>query len=69
AGSNPDEISKGQARPDPGITGNEEKSIPNHVVHAGSDREHMDLDLTKASPQPSTEQLDEGFLATAYLKI
>nr|GEU83594.1 retrovirus-related Pol polyprotein from transposon TNT 1-94 [Tanacetum cinerariifolium] len=69
AGSNPDERSEGQAGPDPGITGNEEQSIPNPVVHAGSDREHMDLDVTKASPQPSMEQLDEGFLATAYPKI
>nr|GFA79494.1 hypothetical protein [Tanacetum cinerariifolium] len=60
AGSNPDERSEGQAGPDPGITGNEEQSIPNPVVHAGSDREHMDLDVTKASPQPSMEQLDEG---------
>nr|GEW14024.1 E-beta-farnesene synthase [Tanacetum cinerariifolium] len=69
AGSNPDERSEGQAGLDPGITRNEEQSIPNPVVHAGSDREHMDLDVTKASPQPSTEQLDEGFLATAYPKI
>nr|GEY87253.1 hypothetical protein [Tanacetum cinerariifolium] len=69
AGSNPDKRSEGQAGPDPGITGNEEQSILNLVVHAGSDRKHIDLDVTKASPQPSTEQLDEGFLATAYPKI
>nr|GEW83178.1 E-beta-farnesene synthase [Tanacetum cinerariifolium] len=67
-GSNPDERSEGQAGPDTGITGNEEQSIPNHVVHAGSDREHMNLNVTKVSPQPSTEQLDEGFLATTYPK-
>nr|GEV33838.1 hypothetical protein [Tanacetum cinerariifolium] len=69
AGSNPDERSECQAGPDLGITGNEKQSIPNPVVHAGSDRKHMDLDVTKASPQPSTEQLDEGFLTTAYPKI
>nr|GEV79771.1 hypothetical protein [Tanacetum cinerariifolium] len=69
AGSNPDKRSEGQARPDPSITGNEEQSIPNPVVYAGSNREDMDLDVTKASPQPSTEQLDEGFLATAYPQI
>nr|GEV01506.1 hypothetical protein [Tanacetum cinerariifolium] len=68
-GSNPDEISKGQAGPDPGNAGNEEQSIPSPVVHARSDRKHMDLDITDVSPQPSTEQLDEGFLATAYSKI
>nr|GEX92184.1 monodehydroascorbate reductase [Tanacetum cinerariifolium] len=69
AGSNPDKRSEGQAGLDPGITENEEQSIPNLMVHAGSDREYMDLDVTKASPQPSMEQLDEWFLATAYPKI
>nr|GEU77385.1 integrase, catalytic region, zinc finger, CCHC-type, peptidase aspartic, catalytic [Tanacetum cinerariifolium] len=69
AGSNPDEMSEGQAGPDPSNDGNEDRSIPSPVVHAGSDREHMDLDATDVSPQPSTEQLDEGFLATAYPKI
>nr|GEW95967.1 monodehydroascorbate reductase [Tanacetum cinerariifolium] len=69
AGSNLDEMSEGQVGPDPGNAGNEEQSIPSHVVHAGSDRERIDLDVTDVSPQPSTEQLDEGFLATAYPKI
>nr|GEV55890.1 hypothetical protein [Tanacetum cinerariifolium] len=69
AGSNPDETSEGQAGPDPGDAGGEVQSIPSHVVHAGSDREHMDLDVADVSPQPSTEQLDEGFTATAYLKV
>nr|GEV24847.1 hypothetical protein [Tanacetum cinerariifolium] len=69
AGSNPDEMSKGQARPDSGNAGDEEQSIPSPVVHAGSDREHMDLDVADVSPQPSTEQLDEGFTATAYPKV
>nr|GFD24077.1 hypothetical protein [Tanacetum cinerariifolium] len=50
AGSNPDERFEGQDGPDPGIIGNGEQSIPNPVVHAGSDHEHMDLDVTKASP-------------------
>nr|GEY65902.1 retrovirus-related Pol polyprotein from transposon TNT 1-94 [Tanacetum cinerariifolium] len=44
AGSNPDETSEGQARPDPSDAGAKVQSIPSHVVHAGSDREHMDLD-------------------------
>nr|GFC97223.1 hypothetical protein [Tanacetum cinerariifolium] len=39
------------------------------VVHARSDREHMDLDVADISPQPSTKQLDEGFTATAYPKV
>nr|GEV27678.1 integrase, catalytic region, zinc finger, CCHC-type, peptidase aspartic, catalytic [Tanacetum cinerariifolium] len=60
ARSNPDEMSEGQAGPDPGNDGNEEQSILSPVVHAGSDREHMDLDVADVSPQPSTEKLDKG---------
>nr|GEW82960.1 hypothetical protein [Tanacetum cinerariifolium] len=69
AGSNPDETSEGQAGPDPGDAGAKEQSIPSHVVHAGSDCEHMDLDVADVSPQPSTEKLDEGFTATVYPKV
>nr|GEY89715.1 retrovirus-related Pol polyprotein from transposon TNT 1-94 [Tanacetum cinerariifolium] len=60
AGSNPDETSEGQAGPDPDDARAKEQSIPSLVVHAGSDRERMDLDVADVSPQPSTEQLDEG---------
>nr|GFA55233.1 hypothetical protein [Tanacetum cinerariifolium] len=66
AGPNPDE---GQAGPDPGDAGAKVQSIPSPVVHAGSNREHMDLDVADISPQPSTEQLDEGFTATVYPKV
>nr|GEZ94846.1 E-beta-farnesene synthase [Tanacetum cinerariifolium] len=59
AGSNPDETSEGQARPNTGDAGAKVQSIPSPMVHAGSDREHMDLDVADGSPQPSTEQLDE----------
>nr|GEZ00535.1 hypothetical protein [Tanacetum cinerariifolium] len=45
------------------------QSITNHVVHARSNHKHMDLDVGDVSPQPSTEQLDEGFTATAYPKV
>nr|GEX18360.1 histone deacetylase 14 [Tanacetum cinerariifolium]GEX41494.1 histone deacetylase 14 [Tanacetum cinerariifolium] len=69
AGSNPDETSKGQAGPDPSDAGAKVQSIPSPVVYVGSDRKHMDLDVADVSPQPSTEQLDEGFTATAYLKV
>nr|GEW70132.1 hypothetical protein [Tanacetum cinerariifolium] len=34
-----------QAGPDPGNAGADVQSIPSPVVHAGSDREHMDLDV------------------------
>nr|GEY87428.1 hypothetical protein [Tanacetum cinerariifolium] len=60
ARSNPDETSKGQDGPDPGDAEAKVQSISSHVVHAGSDREYMDLDVANVSPQPSTEQLDEG---------
>nr|GEU53149.1 hypothetical protein [Tanacetum cinerariifolium] len=68
AGSNPDETSEGQAKPDPGDAGAKVHSTLSHTVHARSDREHMDLDVAVVSPQPSMEQLDEGFTATAYPK-
>nr|GFA15738.1 hypothetical protein [Tanacetum cinerariifolium] len=69
AGSNPDETSEGQDGPDPGDAGAKVQSIPSHVFYAGSDRKHMDLDVADVSPQPSTEQLDEGFTATTYPKV
>nr|GFC63503.1 hypothetical protein [Tanacetum cinerariifolium] len=45
------------------------QSISSPVVHAGSDREYMDLDVADVSPQPSTEQLDEWFTATVYPNV
>nr|GEY79903.1 hypothetical protein [Tanacetum cinerariifolium] len=69
ARSNPDETSKGQDGPDPGDAEAKVQSISSHVVHAGSDREYMDLDVANVSPQPSTEQLDEGFTAMVYLNV
>nr|GEW86351.1 hypothetical protein [Tanacetum cinerariifolium] len=69
AGSNPDETSEDQAGLDPGDARAKAQSIPNPMVYAGSDRAHMDLDVADVSPQPSTEQLDEGFTATVYLKV
>nr|GFB24885.1 hypothetical protein [Tanacetum cinerariifolium] len=69
AGSNPNETSEGQAGPDPGDAGAKVQSIPSLVVYAGSDHEHIDLDVADVSPQPSTEQVDERFTATAYPKV
>nr|GEV41097.1 histone deacetylase 14 [Tanacetum cinerariifolium] len=68
ARSNPDEQAEGQAGPDPG---NAEASqpMPSLVVHAGSNRKHMDLDVTDVSTQPLPEQMDEWFTATAYPKV
>nr|GEW82815.1 hypothetical protein [Tanacetum cinerariifolium] len=69
AGSKPDETTKGQAGPNPGDAEAKVQSISSTVVHAGLDREHMDLDVADVSPQPSTEQLDEGFTATVYPNV
>nr|GEW27606.1 retrovirus-related Pol polyprotein from transposon TNT 1-94 [Tanacetum cinerariifolium] len=68
ARSNPDETSEGQARLDPSNAGAEVQSIPSPMVYTGLDYEYMDLDAADVPPQPSTEQLDEGFTATVYLK-
>nr|GFB47325.1 hypothetical protein [Tanacetum cinerariifolium] len=51
---------EGQARPNPSNAGVDEQPVPSPVVHSGSDRKHMDLDVVDVSPQPSTEQMDEG---------
>nr|GEZ28729.1 hypothetical protein [Tanacetum cinerariifolium] len=69
AGSNPDETSEGQAGPDPYNAEARVQSTSSPVVHAGSDREHMDIDVANVSLQPSTEQLYEGFTATIYPNV
>nr|GEU45618.1 copia protein [Tanacetum cinerariifolium] len=69
ARSNPDETSEGHAEPDPGDAEAKVHAIPSPIVHARSDREHIDLDVADVSPQPSTKQLDEGFTVTDYPKV
>nr|GFA47637.1 hypothetical protein [Tanacetum cinerariifolium] len=69
AGSNPDESSEGHAGPDPGNAEARVQSISSSVVHAGSDRKHMDTDVANVSLQPSTEQLYEGFTAMIYPNV
>nr|GEW34724.1 histone deacetylase 14 [Tanacetum cinerariifolium] len=58
-GSNPNEQAEGQAGPDPGDA-EASQPLPSQVVHAGSDLEHMDLDVADVSTQLSLEQMDEG---------
>nr|GEX87262.1 hypothetical protein [Tanacetum cinerariifolium] len=69
AGSNPDETSEGQAGLDPGNAEARVQSTSSPMVHAGSDHEHMDLDVANVLSQPSTEQLYEGFTATVYPNV
>nr|GEW14465.1 hypothetical protein [Tanacetum cinerariifolium] len=70
-GPDPGALAEGQTGPnaDPGNAGADEQPMSSHVVRAKSDHEHMDLDVADVSPQPSTEQMDEGFTATAYPKV
>nr|GEY56301.1 retrovirus-related Pol polyprotein from transposon TNT 1-94 [Tanacetum cinerariifolium] len=58
AGSNPDELSEGQAGPDPGNAEDEEQSIPSPVVHAGSDRKHMDLNVAIDKPSDADKNAE-----------
>nr|GEW03109.1 hypothetical protein [Tanacetum cinerariifolium] len=55
--------------PDPGNAEARVQSTSSPVVHAGSNREHMDIDFAYVPPQPSTEQLYEGFTATVYPNV
>nr|GFB36388.1 hypothetical protein [Tanacetum cinerariifolium] len=70
-GPDPDAQAEDQTKSDtdPGDAEAKVQSTLSPVVHAGSDREHIDLDVADASPQPSTEQLDEGFTATVYPNV
>ncbi|GJR06533.1 hypothetical protein Tco_0529517 [Tanacetum coccineum] len=40
-----------------------------HVVHAGPNLEHMDLEASDTSIQPNPEQMDEEFTTTAYPNV
>nr|GEZ85315.1 hypothetical protein [Tanacetum cinerariifolium] len=68
AGPNPDEQDEGQAGPNP-CDAAASQPLPSLVVHAGPNLEHMDLEATDVSTQPHSKQMDEGFTATAYLKV
>nr|GEX32529.1 retrovirus-related Pol polyprotein from transposon TNT 1-94 [Tanacetum cinerariifolium] len=66
--SNSDEESK-KVGPNPGNVEARVQSTSSPVVHAGSDREHMDIDVANVSLQPFTEQLYEGFTAMIYPNV
>ncbi|GKE56399.1 retrovirus-related pol polyprotein from transposon TNT 1-94 [Tanacetum coccineum] len=57
-----------QAGPNPGDA---EASQPpsSHVVHAGPNLEHMDLEASNTSIQLNLEQMDEEFTTTAYPNV
>ncbi|GJZ45998.1 retrovirus-related pol polyprotein from transposon TNT 1-94 [Tanacetum coccineum] len=68
AGPNPDEQDKGQAGSNPGDAA-ESQPQPSHVVHAGPNLEHMDLETTDSSIQQKPKQIDEEFTTTAYPNV
>ncbi|GJX17459.1 hypothetical protein Tco_0218291 [Tanacetum coccineum] len=67
-GPNPGKQVEGQAGSNPGDDA-ESQPQSSHVVHAGPNLEHMDFEATNASTQQNPEQIDEGFIATAYPKV
>ncbi|GJR13737.1 E-beta-farnesene synthase [Tanacetum coccineum] len=68
AGPNPGEHDEGQAGPNPGDAAASQPPL-SHVVHAGPDLEHMDLEASDTSIQPNPEQMDEEFTIMAYLNV
>nr|GEZ44244.1 hypothetical protein [Tanacetum cinerariifolium] len=56
AGSNPEDTAESQPQ-------------SSHVVHAGPNRKHMDLEATDASTRQNPEQMDEEFTTTAYPNV
>ncbi|GJY57066.1 hypothetical protein Tco_0456181 [Tanacetum coccineum] len=65
---NPGKQVEGQAGSNPGDAADSQPQ-PSHVVHAGPNFKHMDFEATNASIQQHPEQMDEGFIATAYPKV
>ncbi|GJR59336.1 retrovirus-related pol polyprotein from transposon TNT 1-94 [Tanacetum coccineum] len=68
AGPNPGEQDEGQAGPNPGDAAASQPPS-SHVVLAGPDLEHMNLEASDTSIQPNPEQMDEEFTTTAYLNV
>ncbi|GJT45335.1 hypothetical protein Tco_0954050 [Tanacetum coccineum] len=68
AGPNPGKQDEGQTRSNPGDAA-ESQPQPSHVVYAGPNLEHIDLETTDASTQQKLEQMDEEFTTTAYPNI
>ncbi|GKB82372.1 retrovirus-related pol polyprotein from transposon TNT 1-94 [Tanacetum coccineum] len=68
AGSDPGKQDEGQAEPNPGdATASQPPS--SHVIHAGPNLEHMNLEVSATSIQPNPEQMDEEFTTTAYPNV
>ncbi|GKE90760.1 hypothetical protein Tco_1571855, partial [Tanacetum coccineum] len=59
---------EGHGRTNPGDAG-VSQTPSSHVVHAIPNLDHMDLGIVETSSQPNTEQMDDEFTATTYLKV
>ncbi|GJU86902.1 hypothetical protein Tco_1294448 [Tanacetum coccineum] len=68
AGPNPGEHDEGQAGPNPGDAAASQPPS-SHVVHAGPNIEHMDLEASDTSIQPNPEEIDEEFTIIAYPNV
>ncbi|GJQ93803.1 retrovirus-related pol polyprotein from transposon TNT 1-94 [Tanacetum coccineum] len=68
AGPNPGEQDEGQARPNPGDAA-ASQPLSSHVVHAGPNLEHMDLEASDTLIHPHPEQVDEEFTTMAYPNV
>ncbi|GJT54922.1 hypothetical protein Tco_0989976 [Tanacetum coccineum] len=67
-GPNPGIQDEGQAGSNPGDVVVSQPQ-PSHVVHAGPNLEHMDVEVTDTSIQQNLEQMDEEFTTTAYPNV
>nr|GEX89954.1 hypothetical protein [Tanacetum cinerariifolium] len=65
---NPGEHDEGQAGSNPGDAA-ESQPQSSHVVHAGPNLKHIDLEAIDASTQQNPEQMDEEFTTTAYPNV
>ncbi|GKB83505.1 hypothetical protein Tco_0950400 [Tanacetum coccineum] len=68
AGSDPGKLVEGQAGSNPSVAA-DSRIQPSHVVHAGPNLEHMNLEVSDTSPQPNPEQMDEEFTIMAYPNV
>ncbi|GJZ69718.1 hypothetical protein Tco_0633268 [Tanacetum coccineum] len=68
AGPNPGKQDEGQAGPNPGDAATSQPPS-SHVVVAGPNLEHMNLEISDTSVQPNPEQIDEEFTTTTYPNV
>nr|GEV25344.1 uncharacterized mitochondrial protein AtMg00810-like [Tanacetum cinerariifolium] len=69
AGPDPGAQNEGQTGTDAGTLDEGQAGLNPNEMSEGQARPNPDLDVADVSPQPSTEQLDKGFTATAYPKV